>query len=124
MFKSEHKPDYIVDQAPIIEEIVSKTAATTLGLTAYETHIVTGDTDGNEAITLPSGQWVGQRKFVKLKTRTGTDTLVFNHALIETAAGAAATGCTMDAANEWACFEWTGVKWRAIYVGGTTITTA
>jgi hypothetical protein len=125
MFKADHKPDVIVEFEPIVDTLATKGTATAITLDAYATHITTGGTAGNESVTLPSGSYVGQRKYVKLATRTnGADVVVFNHALITNAAGTAATGCTMDAANEWALFEWDGAKWRAIYLAGTTITTA
>jgi hypothetical protein len=125
MFKADHKPDTIVEFEPIVDALTTKTGSTNITLDAYSTVITTGASQGNESVVLPSGTYVGQRKHVKLGTRShASDVVVFNHALIENAAGTAATGCTMDAANEMACFEWTGAKWRAIYISGTTITTA
>lgn len=108
------------------EEVDTGSVAVAANLKVYQTLITTGDTDGNESLTLGNGTGVviGTRKLIKLQTRTGTDTVVLDHANIVNAAGAALSAATMDAAGETLVVEWNGTKWQAIWVIGTTLTTA
>lgn len=110
------------------EAVTTNASARAANLNIYHTNITSGGTAGNEPYSLGTGTGVkvGQRKSVKLVTRThASDVIVMDHANIVAADGTtAATGAILNAANEYALFEWTGAKWRALYSAAGVILTA
>ncbi len=128
-FKAEHEPDVLAELAPITETLATKAAGITATLTAYSSECVTEGTGAANGVTMPNGEYVGQRKHFKLKTRThASDTVAFVTTNFMTGGiqgqtpDTGLTVVTLDAANEEFLFEWTGAKWNIVYSTGTVTT--
>lgn len=114
---------------PVADALTTSGSPVAATLAAYRTNITTGGTDANETISaLPSGEYIGQRKLLYLATRTSaSDVVQFTVTNIEEGlfAGGTPGGLTalaLDAADEYALFEWTGAKWHLVYTNGTITT--
>jgi hypothetical protein len=81
-------------------------------------------------VTLPNGEYIGQRKKVTLGTRThASDVVVLPHANMTSLAYAnqtekACTAATLAAAGKYVLLEWSGTKWNVLYKDATTLTFA
>lgn len=115
---------------PTADSLTTGAAPVALTLDEYRTNLVTdGETGAGQVVDIPSGEYVGQRKLAWLLTRTGgSDTATFTMTNIEEnllvggGAGGAASALVLDAAGEYALFEWTGAKWNILYTNGTLTT--
>ncbi len=125
----EHEPDVLSELTPVVETLATKAAGLTATLTAYSSECVTEGTGAANGVTLPAGEYVGQRKYFKLKTRThASDTVSFVMTNVMTGGiygqtpDTGATALVLDAANEDVLFEWTGSKWNVVFCTGTVTT--
>ncbi len=114
----------ILTATPKADALVSGASPVAMTLAAYHTVITTGDTDGNESVTIPDGVIAGQRKLVSLGTRTGTDVVVIavtniDQGLHSGETPATITALNLDAEGEYALLEWSGAKWNVLYSNGT-----
>ena len=106
------------------ENVTTAAGASALDPSVYNSKIVTGGTEGNEPVTLADGTYVGQRKLITEVTRThASDVVVLPFAKILNASDVQATSATMTNAG-FVLLEWTGAKWKALYLSNVTIATA
>jgi hypothetical protein len=96
-------------------EITTGASPVNATIAAYSNEIVTGGTQGSESLVLPDGLYPGQRLHVTLATLTdmADDVSIDADNLI-------ADSATLDAADEYFLFEWTGAAWAVLYGTGAT----
>ena len=100
------------------EAVTTGASPTALDITVYQTLITSGATEGTEEATIGNGTGaiIGQRKLVRLVTRShASDVVALDEGNIINSAGAALDVVAFDAANEYLLVEWTGAKWKEIY---------
>ncbi|MFM8750973.1 hypothetical protein [Rhabdaerophilum sp.] len=101
------------------------TSATPLALGAAQTqHDITTDGTGiARAVQVgTAGQFAGQRKLIRLVTRTGgSDTFTLDAASLLKPSGAPVTSLTFNAAGQSALLEWNGRRWVVLDTIGAAL---
>lgn len=105
------------------------TGASPVALTAgvYKHNITSGGTAGNETVTLPDGQFHGQRMLINFSVETNASDAILvdlTKLAAQSIVGDAAedttiTAMTLAAAAQAVLLEWTGLKWNILYTNGT-----
>jgi hypothetical protein len=93
----------------------------------YRHNITTGGTAGSESVTLPDGQYVGQRLLIHESVRTNASDVIAvsltklaaQSIVGDTAEDVTIAAMTLDAAGDYVLLEWTGLKWNILYTNGT-----
>jgi hypothetical protein len=113
---------------PMADTVTTGVAPTAMTLTEYRTNLVSSGSAGTETVTMPSGEYPGQRKLLWFLTRThasdkiGIAVTNVEEGLIVGMTPGGATAFTLDAAGDYALLEWTGAKWTILYHNGTLTT--
>lgn len=101
------------------------TSAAPLVLGAAQTqHDITTDGTGvaRSVVVGTAGQFAGQRKLIRLVTRTGaSDTFTMDAASLLKPSGAPVTSLTFSAAGQSALLEWNGRRWVVLKVVGAAL---
>jgi hypothetical protein len=114
-----------LDIAPVADALTTGASPIAATLAAYETVLTTGGTQAAETVSVPAGEFVGQRKLFTLGTRThASDKARFAVTNIDRALHAgetpsALTVVELDAVGEYLLLEWTGAKWNIVYAVAT-----
>lgn len=114
-----------------VAAVTSGAAPVALTAGIYRHNITTGGTQAAEEVSLPDGQYAGQRMLVYLDTLTDPGDSV-NITLTKLSAqsvigdGAEDTSIaamSLDAADDYVLLEWTGLTWNILYSNGTVTLT-
>lgn len=96
-------------------EVRTATLATQqVSLSHYQTQIIGRAAGDPMTIGNGTGVVVGTRKLLRMTSRPGSSTVVFDHANIKAVGGGAATAVVFDAVNEFALLEWRNDGWYTI----------
>jgi hypothetical protein len=102
--------------ARTVQASTTSASAVSLGA-AFTHHDITTDASGLARIVNigVTGQFIGQRKIVRLATRAGgSDTFTMDAASLVRSTGAAVTSLTFNALGQVAYLEWNGTKWTLL----------
>jgi hypothetical protein len=112
-------------------DVTSGAAPVALTAGIYRHNVTTGGTQAGEEVSLPDGQYAGQRMLVYLETLTDpadnvdiTLTKLAAQSIVGDAAeDATIAAMSLDAADDYVLLEWTGLKWNILYSNGTVTLT-